>query len=54
MVWENSLLGCYSHSYIVHIHMYPGIGRIPKYHIAVGRGRHIIYDKSDENETFEF
>ena len=41
-------------SFIVHIHTYSGMGRIYKYHIAVGRGRHIIYDKSDENETFEF
>ena len=31
------------HSFIVHIHMYSGMGRIYKYHIVVGRGRPILY-----------
>ena len=30
-------------SFIVHIHMYSGMGRIYKYYIAEGRGRPILY-----------
>ena len=41
-------------SFIVHIHMYFGMGRIYKYHIAEGRGRHMTNQMKMKLLNFNF